>query len=589
MDLIREKLKLLPTSPGCYLMKDRQGVVIYVGKAKNLSNRVRSYFTGSHDGKTQRLVQEIVDFEYILTQSDLEALVLELNLIKRYDPKYNIMLKDDKSYPYIKITNERYPRLLITREVKRGKGKYFGPYPNATAAQETKKLLDRMYPFRKCRTLPKEVCLYYHIGQCLAPCVKDIPSSTYDEMAKEVTRFLRGGYKETKQTIEQKMYDASEQLDFERAKEYRDQLAHIEAVMERQSMTLNDFVDRDVFGYATKNGHLCVQVFFVRQGKLIEREATIFPYYKEPEEEMLTFIGQFYASKKHLKPQEIFVPLTLQKDVLEQLLDLRVLTPQRGKKADLVKVAIQNARAALDEKEALLERKYERTIGACEELGELLHIETPLRIEAFDNSHTYGSDPVSAMVQFVDGAPYKSGYRKYKLKEAGAHDDYGAMREVMKRRYVRLLKEGGPFPDLIVVDGGKGQLEIARELLEDELGLAIPLLGLAKDDRHSTNELLYGDPPEMIPISKRSEAFHLLTRIQEEVHRFAITFHREQRAKSAFVSTLDNIPGVGAKRKRQLLLHFGSIEAIERASFEALQRAGMPKNVAQAIVASFEK
>lgn len=330
MDLIREKLKLLPTSPGCYLMKDRQGVVIYVGKAKNLSNRVRSYFTGSHDGKTQRLVQEIVDFEYILTQSDLEALVLELNLIKRYDPKYNIMLKDDKSYPYIKITNERYPRLLITREVKRGKGKYFGPYPNATAAQETKKLLDRMYPFRKCRTLPKEVCLYYHIGQCLAPCVKDIPSSTYDEVAKEVTRFLRGGYKETKQTIEQKMYDASEQLDFERAKEYRDQLAHIEAVMERQSMTLNDFVDRDVFGYATKNGHLCVQVFFVRQGKLIEREATIFPYYKEPEEEMLTFIGQFYASKKHLKPQEIFVPLTLQKDVLEQLLDLRVLTPQRG-------------------------------------------------------------------------------------------------------------------------------------------------------------------------------------------------------------------------------------------------------------------
>ena len=588
MDIIREKLKLLPASPGCYLMKDRQGVVIYVGKAKNLSNRVRSYFTGSHDGKTQRLVQEIVDFEYILTQSDLEALVLELNLIKRYDPKYNIMLKDDKSYPYIKITNEQYPRLLITREVKRGKGKYFGPYPNATAAQETKKLLDRMYPFRKCRTLPKEVCLYYHIGQCLAPCVKDIPSSTYDEMAKEVTRFLRGGYKETKKTIEQKMYDASEQLDFERAKEYRDQLAHIEAVMERQSMTLNDFVDRDVFGYATKNGHLCVQVFFVRQGKLIEREATIFPYYKEPEEEMLTFIGQFYASKKHLKPQEIFVPLTLQKDVLEQLLDLRVLTPQRGKKADLVKVAIQNARAALDEKEALLERKYERTIGACEELGELLHIETPLRIEAFDNSHTYGTDPVSAMVQFIDGTPYKSGYRKYKLKEAAAHDDYGAMREVMKRRYVRLLKEGGPFPDLIVVDGGKGQLETARELLEDELGLSIPLLGLAKDDGHSTNELLYGDPPEVIPVHKRSEAFHLLTRIQEEVHRFAITFHREQRAKSAFVSTLDGIPGVGAKRKRQLLLHFGSIEAIEKASIEALQQAGMPRNVAEAIVTSFE-
>ncbi|MGR6896729.1 excinuclease ABC subunit UvrC [Rummeliibacillus sp. BSL5] len=586
-DLIKQKLAILPDQPGCYLMKDRQGTIIYVGKAKVLKNRVRSYFTGSHNGKTQRLVSEIEDFEYIVTSSNKEAFILELNLIKLHDPKYNIMLKDDKTYPYIKITNEKNPRLLIVRKVKKDKGKYFGPYPNAYAATETKKLLDRLYPYRKCQNMPNRVCLYYHLGQCLAPCVKDIEKETYRQMTAEITNFLNGGHNAVKKDLEQKMIAASEKLDFERAKEYRDQIAHIEAVMEKQKITTNDFTNRDVFGFAVDKGWICVQVFFVRQGKLIERDVSLFPTYGEPEEEFLTFVGQFYEKNEHIQPKEVLLPKGVDGDILQEVLEAKVLIPQKGNKKELVDLASKNAQIAISEKFQLIERQEQRTIGACEELGNAMNITTPLRIEAFDNSHIFGADTVSAMVVFIDGKPNKKEYRKFKIQSANAHDDYGAMKEVIRRRYSRVLKEGLPLPDLLVTDGGKGQMEIARSILEDELGLDIPIAGLAKDDKHQTSQLLYGNPPEIIPLKRTSEAFYLLQRIQDEVHRFAITFHRSLHEKNAITSILDEIPGVGPKRKQQLLKHFGSIKKIKEADIEALREAKVPEKLAQVIVDFF--
>ncbi len=586
-DLIKQKLAILPDQPGCYLMKDRQGTIIYVGKAKVLKNRVRSYFTGSHNGKTQRLVSEIEDFEYIVTSSNKEAFILELNLIKLHDPKYNIMLKDDKTYPYIKITNEKNPRLLIVRKVKKDKGKYFGPYPNAYAATETKKLLDRLYPYRKCQNMPNRVCLYYHLGQCLAPCVKDIEKETYRQMTAEITNFLNGGHNAVKKDLEQKMIAASEKLDFERAKEYRDQIAHIEAVMEKQKITTNDFTNRDVFGFAVDKGWICVQVFFVRQGKLIERDVSLFPTYGEPEEEFLTFVGQFYEKNEHIQPKEVLLPKGVDGDILQEVLEAKVLIPQKGKKKELVDLASKNAQIAISEKFQLIERQEQRTIGACEELGNAMNITTPLRIEAFDNSHIFGADTVSAMVAFIDGKPNKKEYRKFKIQSANAHDDYGAMKEVIRRRYSRVLKEGLPLPDLLVTDGGKGQMEIARSILEDELGLDIPIAGLAKDDKHQTSQLLYGNPPEIIPLKRTSEAFYLLQRIQDEVHRFAITFHRSLHEKNAITSILDEIPGVGPKRKQQLLKHFGSIKKIKEADIEAFREAKVPEKLAQVIVDFF--
>ena len=587
-DLLKQKLAILPDKPGCYLMKDRQGTIIYVGKAKVLKNRVRSYFTGSHNAKTERLVREIVDFEYIMTSSDMEAFLLELNLIKLHDPKYNIMLKDDKTYPYLKITHERYPRLVITRKVKKDRAKYFGPYPNGYAAAETKKLLDRLYPLRKCEPMPNRVCLYYHIGQCLAPCVKDIAIETYDDMTQEIARFLKGGQDDVKKDLTKKMYEASEQLDFERAKEFRDQIAHIEKVVEHQKIISNDFTDRDVFGYAVDKGWICVQVFFVRQGKLIERDVSMFPSYGEPDEEFLTFVARFYE-QGNLLPKEVLVPKEIDAKMLAQALDVAVVQPQKGKKKELLELATQNAQNSIDEKFKLIERQEERTLGACEELGDALNIVTPLRIEAFDNSHIFGADTVSAMVVFVDGKPSKKDYRKFKIQQAGAHDDYAAMREVVRRRYTRLLRDNQVWPDLIVTDGGKGQMEVVREVLEDELRLDIPIVGLAKDDKHRTKQLLYGNPPELVPLKHNSEAFYLLQRIQDEVHRFAITFHRQLHQKNAMTSVLDDIPGIGPKRKQQLLRHFGTIKKIKEADEAQLREAGLPKPLATTVIAYFSE
>lgn len=586
---IKNKLALLPDQPGCYLMKDKNGTIIYVGKAKILKNRVRSYFTGSHDTKTEKLVSEIADFEYIVTESNIEALLLEINLIQKNNPRYNIMLKDDKSYPFIKITNEKYPRLLITRKVVKDKGAYFGPYPDVKAANDTKKLLDRLYPLRKCKTLPKEVCLYYHMGQCLAPCVFDIKPEVYQEMVAEIKHFLNGGYTEISKELEVKMEKAAENLEFEKAAELRDQIQSIESVMTRQKMTSADFVNRDVFGYAVDKGWMCVQVFFVRQGKLIERDVNIFPFYNEPEEDFLTYIGQFYKENEHFIPKEVLIPKNIDKESVEAIVQTKVLQPQRGEKKKLVDLAGKNAMVSLTEKFDLIERKQERTTGAVETLGEALNIPTPHRIETFDNSNIMGTSPVSAMVVFMDGKPARNEYRKFKIKTVEGPDDYASMREVIYRRYSRVLKEGLPFPDLIIIDGGKGQIDVAKDVLENQLGLDIPIAGLAKNDKHKTSELLFGQPLEVVPLKRNSQAFFLLQRIQDEVHRFAITFHRQLRSKNSFSSRLDGIDGLGPKRKKNLLKEFKSLKNIIAADVEALQNAGLPKNVAQTVYEHFKE
>ncbi|MEC1077050.1 excinuclease ABC subunit UvrC [Bacillus safensis] len=587
--LIKEKLSVLPAQPGCYLMKDRQNTIIYVGKAKVLKNRVRSYFTGSHDAKTQRLVSEIEDFEYIVTSSNIEALILELNLIKKYDPKYNVMLKDDKTYPFIKITNERHPKLIVTRNVKKDKGKYFGPYPNVQAARETKKLLDRLYPLRKCATLPDRVCLYYHLGQCLAPCVYDISEETNKQLVDEITRFLNGGHQQIKKELTEKMQEAAENLEFERAKELRDQIAYIDSTMEKQKMTMSDLSDRDVFAYAYDKGWMCVQVFFIRQGKLIERDVSLFPMYQDPEEEFLTFMGQFYEKNNHFLPKEILVPDSVDQEMIEQLLETNVHQPKKGKKKDLLLLAHQNAKIALKEKFSLIERDEERTIGAVKQLGDALNIYMPYRIEAFDNSNIQGADPVSAMVVFQDGKPYKKEYRKYKIKTVSGPDDYASMREVIRRRYTRVLKDELPLPDLILIDGGKGQINAAIDVLENELNLSVPVAGLVKDEKHRTSNLMMGDTLEIVALERNSQAFYLLQRIQDEVHRFAISFHRQLRGKNAFQSILDDVPGIGEKRKKQLLKHFGSVKKMKEASIQDFQEAGIPKQTAELLMEALKK
>lgn len=580
---IKNKLALLPDQPGCYLMKDKNGTIIYVGKAKILKNRVRSYFTGSHDTKTERLVSEIEDFEYIVTESNIEALLLEINLIKKNDPKYNIMLKDDKTYPFIKITNEAYPRLLITRKVLKDKALYFGPYPDVGAANETKKLLDRLFPLRKCKVLPKEVCLYYHMGQCLAPCVFDVPTKVYEEMVAEIKRFLSGGHTEIRDNIAAEMETAAANLEFEKAAELRDQIKAIDTVMTKQKMTQTDFMDRDVFGYAIDKGWMCVQVFFVRQGKLIERDVSIFPFYNEAQDDFLTYIGQFYQENEHFIPKEVLIPDDIDKESVEALLQTKILQPKRGEKKKLVELANKNASVALKEKFDLIERKEERTIGAIESLGNAMGIPTPVRIEAFDNSNIMGTNPVSAMVVFIDGKPAKNEYRKYKIKTVTGPDDYASMREVIYRRYSRVLKENLPFPDLIVIDGGKGQVDAAKEVLDNQLGLDIPIAGLAKNEKHKTSEMLFGPELEVVPLERNSPEFFLLQRIQDEVHRFAITFHRQLRSKNSFASKLDGIAGLGPKRKKALLKEFKSLKNIQAASLAEIKAIGIPEAVAKTI------
>ena len=582
-NLIKSKLELLPTSPGCYIHKDKNGTIIYVGKAKNLRNRVRSYFRGSHDTKTEALVSEIVDFEFIVTESNIEALLLEINLIKENKPKYNIMLKDDKSYPFIKITNERYPRLIITRQVKKDGGLYFGPYPDVGAANEIKRLLDRIFPFRKCTNPPSKVCFYYHIGQCMAHTVCRKDEAYFKAMSQEVSDFLKGQDDKIIDELKSKMALAAQSMEFERAAEYRDLIQAIGTLRTKQRVMAKDLQNRDVFGYYVDKGWMCVQVFFVRQGKLIERDVNLFPYYNDPDEDFLTYVGQFYQEKSHLIPNEILIPQDIDEEAIKALVDTKVLKPQRGEKKQLVNLAIKNARVSLEQKFNLLEKSVEKTQGAIENLGRLLQIPTPVRIESFDNSNIMGTSPVSAMVVFVNGKPSKKDYRKYKIKTVVGPDDYASMREVIRRRYGRVQRDGLTPPDLIVIDGGQGQVNIAKQVIQEELGLDIPIAGLQKNDKHQTHELLFGDPLEVVELSRNSQEFFLLQRIQDEVHRFAITFHRQLRSKNSFSSQLDGIEGLGPKRKQNLMKYFKSLTKIKEASVDEIVAVGIPRAVAEAV------
>lgn len=588
-NLIKSKLELLPTSPGCYIHKDKNGTIIYVGKAKNLRNRVRSYFRGSHDTKTEALVSEIVDFEFIVTESNIEALLLEINLIKENKPKYNIMLKDDKSYPFIKITNERYPRLIITRQVKKDGGLYFGPYPDVGAANEIKRLLDRIFPFRKCTNPPSKVCFYYHLGQCMAHTVCHKDEAYFKGMEQEVSDFLKGEDDKIIDELKLKMNTAAQNMEFERAAEYRDLIQAIGTLRTKQRVMAKDLQNRDVFGYYVDKGWMCVQVFFVRQGKLIERDVNLFPYYNDPDEDFLTYVGQFYQEKSHLIPNEILIPHDIDEEAVKALVDTKVLKPQRGEKKQLVNLAIKNARVSLEQKFNLLEKSMEKTQGAIENLGKLLQIPTPVRIESFDNSNIMGTSPVSAMVVFINGKPSKKDYRKYKIKTVVGPDDYASMREVIRRRYSRVMRDGLTPPDLIVIDGGQGQVNIAKQVIQEELGLDIPIAGLQKNDKHQTHELLFGDPLQVIELSRTSQEFFLLQRIQDEVHRFAITFHRQLRSKNSFSSQLDGIEGLGPKRKQLLMKHFKSLTKIKEATVDEIVTVGIPRAVAEAVQAKIQQ
>ena len=585
-ELIKHKLELLPDSPGCYIHKDKNGTIIYVGKAKNLKNRVRSYFHGSHNTKTELLVSEIEDFEYIVTGSNTEALLLEINLIQENMPKYNIKLKDDKSYPFIKITtNEQYPRLMITRQIKKDGAMYFGPYPDSGAATEIKRLLDRIFPFKKCTNPANKVCFYYHLGQCKAHTICHVDHDYFVDMAHDVKNFLNGQDNKIVDQLKDKMQKASDLMEFERAAEYRDLLQAISTLRTKQRVMSQDMMDRDIFGYYVDKGWMCVQVFFVRQGKLIQRDVNMFPYYNDPEEDFLTYMGQFYRDNKHFIPKKIFIPKEIDEDLVKAIVDTKIIKPQRGEKKQLVNLAIKNARMSLQQKFDLLEKDVKKTYGAVENIGELLNIPKPVRIEAFDNSNIQGTSPVAAMVVFVNGKPSKKDYRKFKIKTVVGPDDYASMREVIYRRYSRVLKDGLVPPDLIIIDGGQGQVNVARDVIENKLGLDIPIAGLQKNDKHQTHELLFGDPLEVVELPRNSEEFFLLQRIQDEVHRFAITFHRQVRSKNSFSSKLDGIAGLGPKRKQLLMKHFKSLPNIQKADIDDIVNCGIPRNVATAIKA----
>ena len=567
--MIKEKLSLVPNKPGCYLMKNKDGVIIYVGKAKKLKNRLSSYFRGTHTGKTAKLVSEIVDFEYVIVGSETESLILEINLIKKHDPKYNILLRDDKSYPYIELTAEEVPRLQVVRNLNRKKNQnhLYGPYPNVTAAKETVNLLNRMYPLRKCSTYNKKPCLYYHINQCLGYCTNKVNLKEIEEMKKDIIKFLKGDHTLITRKITEEMQLESQNMNYEKAKELKDLLDYINITLERQKVEIGDLIDRDIFGYYLDKGYLSMQVFFIRGGKILERHSKIYPIIDELEEEVTRYIANFY-SKDVLIPKEILVPYIVNTNILEEYLNTKVKTPVKGIKYKLIEMANKNAENAWNEKFELIKKDEEKTSGANEELKQLLNLDKLDRIEIFDNSNLFGSFNVSGMVVFIDGKPSKNDYRKFKIS-IDKNDDYGTMKEVIYRRYFRVLKDNLTKPDLIIVDGGIGQINSAREII-DSLNLNIPVIGLKKDNKHTTSALLANNPIEEIQIDKKSNLFYYLERMQDEVHNFTINYHKQIRSKGQISSILDNIEGIGEKRKKELLKKYRSINKIKEAPLEEL-------------------
>lgn len=582
MDYIKQKLSLVPNKPGCYLMKNKDGIIIYVGKAKKLKNRLSSYFRGKHTGKTAKLVSEIVDFEYVVVESETESLILEINLIKEHDPKYNILLRDDKSYPYIELTDEEVPRLLVVRSLsrKKHKGNLYGPYPNVTAARNTVNLLNRMYPLRKCKNYGKKTCLYYHIGECLGYCTNKIEPEKIKNMKDEIIKFLKGDHSYITQKIETEMYNESEKLNYEKAKEYKELLDYIKVTLTKQKVEISDNIDRDIFGYYTYKGYLSIQVFFIRGGKIIERHSKVTDMVDEVEEELVRYIAEFY-SKNFILPKEILVPNIVDTTLLENYLNISVKVPQKGVKSKLIDMACENAKITLENEFEMIKKDENRTVLANDELRKILKLDSLYRIELFDNSHLFGSYSVSGMVVFKDGKPSKNDYRKFKILE-DSNDEYAMMREVTYRRYFRVLKDNLERPDLIIVDGGIGQINIVREVI-DSLGLNIPVVGLKKDNKHNTNALVAFNPIQEIPIDKKSNLFYLLERMQDEVHEFTIHYHRNLRSKGAVESILDTIPGIGSKRKEEILKKYKTLSKIKEAGVEELSKM-LPQNTAEQLI-----
>ncbi|KRN94065.1 excinuclease ABC subunit UvrC [Pediococcus stilesii] len=583
---IEHKLALLPDKPGCYQMKNLNSQIIYVGKAKNLKNRVRSYFKSSHEGKTAKLVSEIADFDYIVTSSDKEAFLLEITLIQKFQPYYNIKLKKGTGYPYIKITNEKDPKMEIVSSVRRDGGFYFGPYPNVYAAEETLHFLEKVYPLRRCNGYQGRPCLYYHMGQCLGPCFRDVPKEEYDRQIVKIKSFLRGNVSKVKKTLQEKMQKASNEMEFERAADIRDQIHYIEVTVEKQKIISNDSTPRDLFNFYLDKGWLSIQIFFIRQSRLMKREKRLFPIATDAVDELSSFILQFYNNKNKVLPNEILVPKGLDNKVISEILGIPVRTPLRGEKRNLLELAKENAQITLEEKFRLMELDEGKTIGAMKEITDALGIPEGHRIEAFDHSHIQGADLVSAMVVFTDGKPDKKMYRKFKLNTVDHADEAASTREVIRRRYVRLLKEKQSLPDLILMDGGDIQLNAARDVLVNELGLHIPVAGMVKNDKHKTSDLVFGSQDQRVQLDPKSQGFYLVQRIQDEVHRFAITFHRQLHAKNSLASQLDLIQGVGPKTRNKLLKSFGSLNKIRDASVEEIIKAGVPEKVAKTIKVS---
>ena len=578
MKNFKEKLALVPTKPGSYQMKNKDGVIIYVGKAKNLKNRLKSYFTGTVTGKTRRLVEDIDDFEYIVTSSELESLILEITLIKKYDPKYNILLKDDKTYPYIELTNEKYPRLKIVRNTKRKKTKdhLYGPYPNVSAARKTVNMINRIYPLRKCDNLKKELCLYYHIHECLGYCVKEVSKEEINQMKKEITSFLKGDSKEIVEKIKKEMNKASEAMNYEKALELKNMLEDIDITLRRQKIDLNKGYQFDLVNYYKDENYLSIEIFFIRDGLLFGRHNEIIQTMIDPEEEVTEYIIKFY-DKQGILPKELYLPEELNSELISEYFDLKTYTPQKGKLKKLLDLAQENAKEQLDLQEETLKKDDNLRKDAIEELKQLLNLEQVSRMESFDNSHLFGTFYVGGMVVFEDFLPRKNEYRKFKISTE-VKDDLSAMKEVLYRRYYKVLMENLQKPDLIVMDGGKLQISVAKEVI-DSLGLNIPIIGLVKDNNHKTSYIM-NDKYEILEVSKDSNLFLFFTRIQEEVHRYAITYHRNIKAKGMLSSVLDVVPGIGEVRKKELLKRFGSLKRLKEASVEELSEV-VSKEVAK--------
>lgn len=574
----KDRLNLIPHQPGSYQYYNKDGIIIYVGKAKDLNNRVRSYFNGKVTGKTAKLVSEIADFKYIVANSELEAFIIELNLIKKYQPKYNILLKDDKSYPYIEYISKPYPKLKVSRylSIKKKDNKIlFGPYPNAYAARRIVNLINRLYPLKKCNGNPKKVCLYFHIGECLGYCEKKVDSFKLEAMEKEILSFLRGNDKIIKDKIMEKINVYSSQLNFEMANELKKELQYINIIMDKQKVELHDFVDRDVWGYYFDHGHVSIVNMFIRNNKLIGTHSEILTIMEDAYDEIDTYIMNFY--NRHEVVKEILVDEKINKEVLEKLINTKFITPLKGKKKKLMAMATLNAKLNLEKEIELINKDEEKKELANESLRELLNLKALNRIDLFDNSNLFGSFSVSGMVVFKNGYPAKNEYRKYKIS-LEKNDDYNTMKEVIYRRYYRALLEKSELPDLIIVDGGINQINACKEVLSN-LNLDIKVCGLKKNDKHRTNELIDGDFYSTYNIDKDSYLFHYLTRMQDEVHRFTISYHKEIRSKGSIASVLDNVDGIGKKRKEMLIKKYGSIKKISEANLEELKEI-LPESIA---------